>query len=164
VQKISKTTAAVPQEILVPPDVFRVARQSVSLVAELDAALAVCVHDDTQGVGGLLHLRYVATRNNKPLELTDNILSSDILLLDRFCKELKSAGARMQSWRVRIVAHVPPSAGLEVPSATIIDLLKAYFVDSRIRLEVRQIARVQRCKLSLDAREGRIWINGGAPV
>src|SRR5262249_53168266 len=42
------------KEIPVEPDTFRVARQAV-LIAELCASLAVCLFDDTQGVGGLLH-------------------------------------------------------------------------------------------------------------
>jgi chemotaxis receptor (MCP) glutamine deamidase CheD len=50
-----------PQELVVEPDAFRVTREPLLLVSELRAALAVCLFDDTQAVGGLLHLRYVAT-------------------------------------------------------------------------------------------------------
>ncbi len=154
--------AVAAKEITVESDVFRVARHPIVLVAQLQAAVAVCVHDDTQGVGGLLHLRYVATHNNRPLELTDNTLSSSILLLDRFCKELKSNGARMQAWRVRIIAHIPPTEGLAAPVATVLDLLKAYFSDIKVPPDVRQINRSTGCKLSIDAHEGRMWINGSA--
>ena len=100
-----------PPEILVQPDAFRVTREPLLLVSELQAALAVCLFDDTQAVGGLLHLRYVATSGNEPLDLTDNTLSSDLLLMDRFCKELRSAGARKQSWRVSIFGHTPQQPG-----------------------------------------------------
>jgi hypothetical protein len=79
-----------PPEILVQPDAFRVTREPLLLVSELRAALAVCLFDDTQAVGGLLHLRYVATSGTEPVDLTDNTLSSDLLLMDSFCKELRS--------------------------------------------------------------------------
>ena len=92
-------------------------------------ALAVCLHDDTQAVGGLLHLRYVATSGDQPVDLTDNTLSSDLLLMDRFCKELRSAGARKQSWRVSIFGHTPGQPGMAGPAATVLDLVKAYFAD-----------------------------------
>jgi chemotaxis receptor (MCP) glutamine deamidase CheD len=61
---------SIQPEILVESDSFRVSRESVLLVAELRAALAVCVYDETQGVGGLLHLRYVATNDNQPIDLS----------------------------------------------------------------------------------------------
>jgi hypothetical protein len=156
---------AVPvQEIVVDPDVYRIAGRNATLIAHLQAAVAVCVHDDTQGIGGLLHLRFVATLNNQPLELTDNTLSSDILLLDRFCKELKTQGARMQAWRIRIIAHTPPTEGLQHPIATVLDLLRAYFADARVAPEIREIKRSQLCKLSFDAHEGRIWVNGASSL
>ena len=41
--------------------ILSVSLADLLLVCELRGALAVCVYDDTQGVGGLLHLRYVAT-------------------------------------------------------------------------------------------------------
>src|SRR5687768_18577535 len=116
-----------PPELVVQPDAFRVSKESTLLSSELRGALAVCVYDDTQGAGGLLHLRYVATNNDQPLDLTDNTLSSDLLLMDRFCKELRAEGARKQSWRVSIFAHTPQQPGMEGPAATVLDLVKAYF-------------------------------------
>ncbi len=85
------------------------------------------MYDDTQPAGGLLHLRYVAIANNQPLDLTDNTLSSDLLLMDRFCKELRSAGARKQSWRVSIFGHTPEMPGMQGPAATVIDLCQGVF-------------------------------------
>ncbi len=138
------------------------AREQMLFTAELCAALAVCVHDDTQGAGGLLHLRYVATNGDQPLDLTDNTLSSDLLLMDRFCKELRSAGARKQSWRVSIVAHTPDAPGMEGPAATVIDLVKAYFADGRRPVDCREFRRAMSVIVRLEAREGRIWV-GGVP-
>jgi chemotaxis receptor (MCP) glutamine deamidase CheD len=151
---------SIPAEIFVQSDAFRVARESVLLVAELRAALSVCVYDDTQAVGGMLHLRYVATNNNQPIDLTDNTLSSDLLLMDRFCKELRSLGARKQSWRVTVCAHTPELPNMQAPAATVIDLVKAYFADSRRPLECKEFRRPVGVIVKLDAREGRVWVSG----
>jgi hypothetical protein len=144
---------------MVEPDAFRVAREPLLLACELRAALAVCLHDDTQAVGGLLHLRYLAappTDSGRLLDLTDNTLSSDLLLMDSFCKELRAAGARKQSWRVSIFGHTPDDA-LERPAATVLDLVKAYFADSRRPVECREYRRPLGLIVRLDAREGHVW-------
>ena len=149
------------KEVNVQSDAYQVARESVLLVCELRAALAVCLHDDTQGVGGLLHLRYVATSDDQPIDLTDNTLSSDLLLMDRFCKELRSAGARKQSWRVSIFGHTPDATpAMAGPAATVLDLAKAYFADARLPVECKEFRRSLGLMVRLDAREGRIWVNG----
>jgi chemotaxis receptor (MCP) glutamine deamidase CheD len=152
--------SAARSEMLVQSDAYLIARGEGLLVAELTAALAVCVYDDTQPVAGLLHLRYVATNNNQPLDLTDNTLSSDLLLMDRFCKELRAAGGRKQSWRVTIYGHTPDTPGMAGPAATVIDLAKAYFSDGRLPVECKETVRPLGLIVRLDAREGRIWING----
>lgn len=150
------------RELIVGTDAFQVARESMLLAAELRAALAVCVHDDTKGVGGLLHLRYVAMNDDQPLDLTDNTLSSDLLLMDRFCKELRSAGARKQSWRVSIFGHTPEAPGMAGPAATVIDLVKAYFAEGRRPVDCREFRRAMGLTVRLESREGRIWV-GGSP-
>nr|MBO2487619.1 hypothetical protein [Gammaproteobacteria bacterium] len=160
----------VQEQILVEPDAFRVARESVVLSAELCAALAVCVYDDTQGAGGLLNLRYAATdESDRPIDLTDNTLSSTLLLMDRFCKELRRLGARKQSWRVKIFAHTPELPDLREPATTLVDLLKAYFADSRHPPACEEFRRSSGIVVHLDPREGRHWViatherTGGAP-
>jgi chemotaxis receptor (MCP) glutamine deamidase CheD len=152
--------SAARSEMLVQPDAYLISRGEGLLIAELTAALAVCVYDDTQPVAGLLHLRYVATSNDQPLDLTDNTLSSDLLLMDRFCKELRSSGGRKQSWRVTIYGHTPDTPGMSGPAATVIDLAKAYFSDGRLPVECKEAVRPLGLVVRLDAREGRIWING----
>ena len=151
------TTAA--QDIVIEPDGYRVARDPVPLAARLHAAVAVCVHDDTQGVGGLLHLRYMAKGQNKPADLTDNTLSSDLLLLDRFCKELRTHGARKQSWRVRLIGHIPPGDGSDLPAATLLDLLRAYFADSRIAVECKELHDEAGLLVRLQPREGDLFVS-----
>jgi len=149
-----------PPEFVVQPDAFRVSNESTLLACELRGALAACLYDDTQGVGGLLHLRYVATANDQPLDLTDNTLSSDLLLMDRFCKELRAAGARKQSWRVSIFGHTPNMPGMQAPAATVIDLCKAYFADARLPVECKEFNRPLGLIVRFDPRAGRIWVNG----
>lgn len=125
-------------------------------MAELHAALAICVHDDTQGTGGMLHMKYVATSGERPIDLTDNTLSSGILLMDRFCKELRSLGARKQSWQVTICAHLPPQGQVDEPAATVVDLVKAYFADSRRAIVYREFREAPAMIVSLHAREGHL--------
>ena len=153
-----------PPEIVVQPDAFRVSKESSLLSCELRGALAVCVYDDTQAAGGLLHLRYVAIANNQPLDLTDNTLSSDLLLMDRFCKELRQTGARKQSWRVSIFGHTPELPGMEGPAATVIDLSKAYFADARLPVECKEFNRPFGLLVRFDPRAGRIWVNSSTDV
>ena len=147
-------------EIIVQPDAYSVSREDSLLVAELSAALAICVYDDTQPVAGILHLRYVATNNDQPIDLTDNTLSSGLLLMDRFCKELRSAGGRKQSWRVHIYGHTPTTAGMAGPAATVLDLAKAYFSDGRLPVECKETVQPLGLVVRLHAREGRIWVAG----
>ena len=152
-----------PQE-RIPADAYRIVRGSTLLTCELHAAVAVCVSDDTQGVGGLLHLRFVPHNQIKPLDLTDNTLSSDLLLLDRFCKELRAQGARKQSWRVRLLCHIPTQEGMETPAATLFDLLRAYFADSRVPPECKEIRRASAVLVRLDPREGQVSVHATEAV
>lgn len=149
-------------ELIVDPDAFRAARGPAVLAAELHGAVAVCVYDDTQGVGGLLHLRYVAVQGDRPLDLTDNTLSSDLLLMDRFCKELRALGARKHSWRVNIIGHTPQTPDMDGPAATVIDLVKAYFADARRPVECREVRGALALAVRLEAREGQIWVGDEA--
>jgi chemotaxis receptor (MCP) glutamine deamidase CheD len=149
-------------EYQVKPDEFRVSRDSVLLSSHLMSAMAVCLYDDTQGVGGMLHLRYVATEDDKPLELTDNTLSSDLLLLDRFCKELRSLGARKHSWKIRILGHTTKE--VDAAAATVFDLVQAYFSDSRLPVDMRELKRADGIVVRMDPREGRFWVHGAADV
>jgi len=152
----------VTSSVQVEADAYRIARDANPLCCELSAAVAVCVHDDTQGVGGLLHLRFVPSSHSKPADLTDNTLSSDLLLLDRFCKDLRSQGARKQSWRVHLIGHIPATAGMETPAATLLDLLRAYFADGRLPVECNALHRANSVIVNFVPREGtmRLQANG----
>jgi len=146
------------QPVQIEVDGYRIAREAVSLRCELNAAIAVCVYDDTQGVGGLLHLRFVPHSQTKSSDLTDNTLSSDLLLLDRFCKDLRSQGARKQSWRVQLIGHIPTAQGMETPAATLLDLLRAYFADGRLAVECKEVRRDGSMIVVFDPREGLVRV------
>jgi len=137
---------------------YRVSDTAAVLMALLSSSLTICMHDDTQGAGGLLHLRYATTHNGRPVELTDNTLSSNLLMLDRFCKEMRGLGARKTSWRVRLVGHIPSNVGMEAPAASVIDLLRAYFADTRLAVECKEIKRDKDVLLRLDSHSGKIVV------
>ncbi len=146
-------------ELLIQPEEYQVADSPTVLTVPLSASLAVCIHDDTQGAGGALHLRYSASHNGRPSDLTDNTLSSNLLLLDRYCKEMRGLGARKTSWRVRIVGHVPINAGMEAPVASVVDLLKAYFSDNRLPVDCKEIKRAHGILLRMEAHSGKIVVS-----
>lgn len=145
-------------ETIVKPDEYQVSRTATVLVAQLRAALALCLHDDTQGVGGMMHLRYSSGSEERPVALTDNILSSNLLLLDRFCKDLRALGARKTTWKVHIIGHIPANGSLAEPAATVVDLLRAYFHDSRLPVECREISQQDDVVLKFEPREGQFWL------
>lgn len=150
-------------DLVIQPEEYQVANTQVVLTVPLSASLAVCIHDDTQGAGGALHLRYSASREGRPADLTDNTLSSNLLLLDRYCKEMRGLGARKTSWRVRIVGHIPLNAGMEEPAANVVDLLKAYFADNRLPVDCKEIKRGQGVTLRMEAHSGKIVVSDAAP-
>lgn len=146
------------REYQVRPDEYQVARDPLLLVAHLHAALALCLHDDTQGVGGMLHLRYTSGTPEHPVALTENMLSSNLLLIDRFCKELRGLGARKTTWRVHIIGHLPSTKNLSEPAATVMDLMRAYFHDSRLPVESKEIERSTNLIVKFEPREGQFWV------
>lgn len=142
---------------------YRVSDTAAVLMALLSSSLAICMHDDTRGASGLLHLRYSTTHNGRPIELTDNVLSSNLLMLDRFCKEMRGLGARKTSWRVRLVGHIPSNVGMEAPAASVMDLLRAYFADTRLAVECKEIKRDKDVLLRLDSHSGKIVVTDAPP-
>lgn len=143
---------------------YRVSSAGELLLALLSASLVICMHDDTQGAGGVLHLRYSATHEGRPIDLTDNTLSANLLLLDRFCKAMRGLGARKTSWRVRIVGHIPRNLGMETPAANMVDLLRAYFADTRLPVEFKEIKRDKDVLLRFDSHNGKIVVTDAVPI
>lgn len=140
-------------------DSWHVARGHMLLAAQLEETLVVCLNDDTQGVGGLLHLR-LAAEGARSLDLSDNTLSLNLLLIERFMKELRGAGARSPAMRGTLVAHVPKDSPIEVAASTLIGLIAAYYADAKIPLVRREIRHVPAVAVLYEPREGRIFLSG----
>jgi chemotaxis receptor (MCP) glutamine deamidase CheD len=147
------------RQLQIDHDSWHVARGHMLLAARLEETLIVCLNDDTQGVGGLLHLR-LAAEGAKSLDLSDNTLSLNLLLIERFMKELRSAGARAPALRGTLVAHIPQDSPLEIPASTLIGLIAAYFADAKIPLLRREIRHVPAVAVLFEPREGRLFLSG----
>jgi chemotaxis receptor (MCP) glutamine deamidase CheD len=146
-------------DILIQPGEYRVSDSGDVLATQLSHSLAVCLHDDTRGVAGVLHFHYAQTHEGRGIDLTDAILSSHLLLLDLFCKQMRALGARKTSWRVRLVGHIPGEMGMEDPAASVMDLLKVYFDDTRLPVECKELRRPRDILLRLDSHTGRIVVS-----
>jgi chemotaxis receptor (MCP) glutamine deamidase CheD len=122
------------QEVLVPLDQFVVARTDVLLCAQLSGSLALCLGDDVEESGALLHMQAGRPGRVNDPELTDNTLSTDLLLIDRCMAELKLAEPRARHWQARIVAHADMNAGGHERLAGIRAFIEACLDDAGIRL------------------------------
>ncbi len=94
------------------------------LIADLHGALALCLHDEGRGVGGLLHLRFMGG-TGRPSDVTDNTLSSVLVVLDRFKRAVLGNAARGDDVQARILAHALPPTDAGEPSASLVDLIQA---------------------------------------
>src|SRR5262245_19125831 len=97
-------------EILVPMDQFAIARTDLLLCARLSGSLALCLGDEVEEAGALLHMQAGRPGRVNDPELTDNTLSTDLLLIDRCMAELRQAQPRARHWQARIVAHADANA------------------------------------------------------
>ena len=91
--------------LTVRADDYRATSDDVVLGAQLQSSLAVCLYDESEPDGALLHLRLAVPGQSRDPDLTDNTLSGDLALLDRALRELRGANPRAQHWRARLVAH-----------------------------------------------------------
>ena len=86
-------------EVIVAPDTFHVSAEPLLLIADLHGALALCLHDEGRGIGGLLHLRFMGG-TGRPSDVTDNTLSS--VLVERISMVATpgtTGGVRMETNR-----------------------------------------------------------------
>lgn len=144
---------------MVAPDTYHVSPEPMLLVAELHGALALCLHDESRGVGGLLHLRFKGD-TGRPSDVTDNTLSSVLVVLDRFKRAVLGSAARADEVQARILAHALPPTDAGEPSATLVDLLKADLADGKIACGTQTLRRTQTLRVCFQPFEGRVWITG----
>ena len=146
-------------ELVVAADTYSVSPEPVILLAQLSGALALCLHDEGRGVGGLLHLRFTSG-DGRPSDVTDNTLSSVLVVLDRFKKAVLGNNVRHDEVQARVLAHALPPAGRGEPTASIVDLIQADFADSKIHCGSQLVRRTEGLCVCFEPFQGRVWVSG----
>jgi hypothetical protein len=146
-------------EVMVAPDTYHVSPEPMLLVAELHGALALCLHDEGRGVGGLLHLRFKGG-TGRPSDVTDNTLSSVLVVLDRFKRAVLGNAPGADEVQARILAHALPPTDEGEPSATLVDLIKADLADGKIACGTQTTRRTESLRVCFQPFEGRVWVCG----
>jgi chemotaxis receptor (MCP) glutamine deamidase CheD len=157
--KVLSTVAKELTEVAVAPDTYHVSPEAVLLTAELSGALALCLHDEGRRVGGLLHLRFKGG-TGRPSDVTDNTLSSVLVVLDRFKRAVLGNKAKRDDVQARIIAHALPPTDEDEPSATLVDLIQADLADGKIPCGAQTMRRVDLVRVCFQPFEGRVWIAG----
>jgi chemotaxis receptor (MCP) glutamine deamidase CheD len=145
-------------EIVVAPDTYHVSPEAVLMTAELFGALALCLHDEGRGVGGMLHLRFI-DGNGRPSDVTDNTLSSVLVVLDRFKRGVIRDSTRRDEIQARIFAHALPPLDAREPTATLVDLIRADLADGKVTCGTQVTRRKEPVRVCFQPFEGRVWIS-----
>lgn len=153
----------IPQEIEVAPDTYRVSTEPLLLTATLQGALVLCLHDETRGVGGLWHLRFLAP-SGRPSDVSDNSLSSVLVVLDKFKRAVLGAAAGGAAVQARIIAHALPPTDASEPTASLVDLLQADLMDQKITCGTQITRRTEPVRVCFKPFEGRAWVLGSEPI
>jgi chemotaxis receptor (MCP) glutamine deamidase CheD len=146
-------------EVMVAPDTYHVSPEPMLMIADLHGALALCLHDEGRGVGGLLHLRFKGG-TGRPSDVTDNTLSSVLVVLDRFKRAVLGAAVRGDEVQARILAHALPRTNAGEPSASLVDLIRADLADGKIACGTQTTRRTEALRVCFEPFEGRAWICG----
>ncbi len=146
-------------EVMVAPDTYQVSPEPLLMIADLHGALALCLHDEGRCVGGLLHLRFMGG-TGRPSDVTDNTLSSVLVVLDRFKRAVLGNAARGSDIQARILAHALPPTDEGEPSASLVDLIQADLADGRIDCSTQTMRRTEALRVCFQPFEGRAWICG----
>jgi hypothetical protein len=145
-------------EVVVAPDTYHVSPEPMLLIADLHGALALCLHDEARGVGGLLHLKFIGG-TGRPSDVTDNTLSSVLTVLDRFKRGVVGSSSKRDEIQARILAHaLPPMDG--EPSASLVDLIQADLADGKINCGTQTMRRTESLRVCFQPFQGRVWIAG----
>jgi len=150
------------------------------LVATLFGALALCLHDEKRGVGGLLHLPFLVA-SGRSGDVTDHALGEVLAVLDRFKRAVLGDAVGRDDVQARILAHAPPPrsgeamparsgeappqrSGEAMPpwsgeaSDSLVDLIKADLVDARIVCGSEIYRRVEPVRVCFEPLAGRMWV------
>jgi chemotaxis receptor (MCP) glutamine deamidase CheD len=146
-------------EVAVAPDTYHVSPEPMLLIAELNGAMALCLHDEARGVGGLLHLRFMGG-TGRPSDVTDNTLSSVLVVLDKFKRAVLGNSSKHDEIQARILAHALPPTDQSEPTASLVDLIQADLADAKISCGSQTMRRVEPLRVCFQPFEGRVWIVG----
>jgi chemotaxis receptor (MCP) glutamine deamidase CheD len=144
-------------EVIVAADTYHVSPEPMLLIADLNGALALCLHDEARGVGGLLHLKFIGD-TGRPSDVTDNTLSSVLVVLDRFKRGVLGTGSKRDEIQARIIAHALPPMDAAEPSASLVDLIQADLADGKIHCGTQTMRRVEPVRVCFQPFQGRVWI------
>jgi chemotaxis receptor (MCP) glutamine deamidase CheD len=125
--------ATTHREVLVTPDKFEVVSDDAVLVAELRSATAVCIYDAIEEAGALLHLRFII-RSQKPADVTDTTLATELLLLDRCIESLREAMPHARNMQAKIAAHLPDNPDAQRACDSVLTLVRHFLDDSGMRV------------------------------
>lgn len=154
-----KTVVKDLTEVAVAPDTYHVSPEPMLLTADLHGAMALCLHDEARGVGGLLHLRFMGG-TGRPSDVTDNTLSSVLVVLDRFKRAVLGNSTKRDEVQARILAHALPPTDDSEPSASLVDLIQADLADGKIACGSQTVRRLEGVRVCFQPFEGRVWIVG----
>jgi chemotaxis receptor (MCP) glutamine deamidase CheD len=129
------------------------------LIAELRGAMALCLHDEARGVGGLLHLKFIGD-SGRPSDVTDNTLSSVLVVLDRFKRAVLGNSVKRDDIQARILAHALPPTDEGEPTASLVDLIQADLADGKISCGSQTMRRTEPLRVCFQPFEGRVWVCG----
>lgn len=145
-------------EVVVAPDTYQVSPEPVLMTAELYGALALCLHDEGRGVGGLLHLRFIGG-TALPSDVSDNTLNSVLVVLDRFKRGVIGSSTRRDDIQARIFAHALPPTDAREPTATLVDLIRADLADGKVACGTQMTRRTEPVRVCFQPFEGRVWVS-----
>lgn len=124
-----------PPEIAVPVDSFHVAQRDQVLRARVQGSFVLCISDEVQETGAMVHVQAGRPgRINTSPDLTDNTLSTDLLLLDRCLAELRLAEPRARHWQAKFVGHAAPEAGGVHRLSALQAFVEVYLEDTGVHL------------------------------
>jgi len=121
-------------QVQVPVDQFEIARHDVVLCAQLKSSFALCLYDEVQEGGALLHMQIGRPGRTADPELTDNTLSTNLLLLDKCIEELRHSDPRARHWQAKFVAHADERNGGRELALGVQSFVEAYLEDVGIGL------------------------------
>lgn len=167
-----------PPEVTVAVDTYIVARQDQLLCARLAGSFALCISDEVHEAGALVHVQAGRPgRVGSNPDLTDNTLSTDLLLLDRCLAELRLAEPRARHWQARFVAHADPDAGGFDRLSALQAFIEVYLEDTYValtsavthdgvprHLSFRPALRTLRCEDSVEDTTRRMQLATDAPI